>query len=74
MRKLAIGLLATAGIALSVSAGAQSFGIYVGPDHPHYRHHHHWRGYADEPECRVIVRNHINRRGERVTMRRRSCD
>ncbi len=72
MRKLAIGLLAAAGIAFAVPANALD--VYVGSDHPH----HHWwyrhGPYAYEPGCRVIVRHHINRYGERVTVRQRVCD
>jgi hypothetical protein len=77
MRKLTIVLLAAAGVAFSVPASAQSFGVYIG--HPyhyrHYRHHHKWwNAYAYEPECRVIVRHRLNRWGEVVTVRRRICD
>jgi hypothetical protein len=79
MKRIALGvLLAVIG---TMGANAQSFGVYVGTDHPYYRdhyyyrHHHHWRGaYAYEPECRVVVRTHINRWGHRVTIRRRICD
>ncbi len=71
---LGIGLLALTIFAGAGMANAQSFGVYVGPDHPHYWRHH-WRGdYAYEPGCRVVVRTHMNRFGERVTVRRRICD
>jgi len=74
MRKLAIGLLAAVGFAFAVPANAQGFDVYIGPDHPH-PHHHWWRHHHHvyEPGCRVIVRHHINRYGERVTVRRRVC-
>jgi hypothetical protein len=66
-----IGALA----ALGGGASAQSFGVYVGTDHPYRHHHHRWRGdYAYEPGCRVIVTHRDNRWGERVTVRRRVCD
>ena len=77
MRKLAIALLAAAGVLFSIPATAQGFGVYVGVGHPHHYRHHHWRwrnAYAYEPECRVVVRHHINRWGQRVTVRRRICD
>jgi hypothetical protein len=75
MRKLAIGLLAAAGVAIAAPASAQGFGIYLGANHPHHHWHHHWRGaYAYEPECRIIIRHHINRWGERITVRRRICE
>jgi hypothetical protein len=77
MKRIAlIALLAIVGT--TGAASAQSFGVYVGTDHPYYyRHHHrhHWRGaYAYEPECRIVVRTHINRWGHRVTVRKRICD
>jgi hypothetical protein len=76
MKRIALAMLVL-GMAIAGGTGAAnaaSFGVYVGPDHPYWRHHH-WRGvYAYEPECHVIVRHHINRFGERVTVRRRICD
>ncbi len=71
---LGIGLLALTVFAGAGMANAQGVGVYVGSDHPrHWRHH--WRGdYAYEPGCRVVVRTHLNRFGERVTVRRRICD
>jgi hypothetical protein len=78
---LGIGLLAFTALGGVGTANAQGFGVYVGPDTPHHwdhhdwHHHHNWRGdYAYVPECRVIARTHINRWGERVTVRTRVCD
>lgn len=38
----------------------------------HHRHHHRgwWNHYAG---CRIVVRHHINRWGERVIVRKRIC-
>lgn len=75
MKRIAmIALLAIVGT--TGIAGAQGIGVYVGTDHPNYRHHHHgWRGaYAYDRDCRVVVRTHINRWGHRVTVRERTCD
>jgi hypothetical protein len=57
-------------------ANAASFGVYIGDGHSYgHRHHHNWRNsYAFARDCRVVVRHHYNRRGERVTVRRRICD
>ena len=53
-----------------VVIGAGPAGVYVGTGH-----HHHWRrDYDYAGSCRVIVRTHLNRFGERVTVRRRVCD
>ena len=72
---LSIGLLTFAALSGGGIANAQSFGVYVGSDHPHYWHHHNWRNdFAYAPRCRVITRTHIDRWGERVTVRRRICD
>ncbi len=72
---LTIGLLAVTVLSGAGIANAQGFGVYVESDHPRYWHHHNWRGdYAYEPGCRVVVRTHMNRWGERVTVRRRICD
>jgi hypothetical protein len=78
MNKLTIVLLAAASVAFSVPASAQGFGVYIGVGHPYhyryYRHHQWWNAYAYTPECRVIVRHHLNRWGEVVAVRRRICD
>ncbi len=73
---LSIGLVVLAALGGAGTVNAQGFGVYVGSDdHPYYWRHHHWRGdYAYEPGCRMVVRSHINRFGERVTVRRRICD
>jgi hypothetical protein len=65
--------LGTAGAASAVEFNVGPSGVYVGPGH----RQHHWRGaraYDYARDCRVIVRRHINHRGERVTVRRRVCD
>ena len=78
MKRLAIGLAVVtatvlgslgAASAQGVVVGAGPVGVYVG--HP-YRHH--WRRDYDYARCRVVVRTHFNRFGERVTVRRRICD
>ena len=61
----------------SETASAQGFGVYLGTGHPRYADR--WGDdYADDyayrRDCRVVVRQHINRWGERVTVRRRICD
>ena len=62
-------------------AQAQGFGVYVGGgpgwhgDDWRWRHRRHYSGaYAWGSGCRVVVRRHINRWGERVVVRRRICD
>jgi len=62
MKKLAIGLLAAAGIALSVPASAQGVwvgaGVGVGPGYGHYgpgyRSYAYDDGYAYRRHCRVV--------------------
>jgi hypothetical protein len=68
MKRIALAAL-LAVLGMTGIANAQGFGVYIGPDHPYYRHHHHWRD-----ECRVVIRSHINRWGNRVTVRERICD
>jgi hypothetical protein len=63
-----IGAASAAGVEFDVGRG----GVYVGPRHHHYRHD--WRAYDYARGCRVVVREHINRFGERVSVRRRICD
>ena len=43
-------------------------------DYHYWRHRHHHRGWWNHyAGCRVVVRSHINRWGERVFVRRRVC-
>jgi hypothetical protein len=83
MKRIAIAAAVLAATAFgSVAANAVEVdvggnGIYVGPRHDYdsdwrWRHRHETYGFGDR--CRVIVRTHINRFGERVTERRRICD
>jgi hypothetical protein len=78
MKRLAIGsAVVTATVLGSIGAAsaqgivvrAGPVGVYVG--HPY---HHHWRRDYNYARCRVVVRTHFNRFGERVTVRRRTCD
>jgi hypothetical protein len=82
MKRIAIAAAVLAATALgSVAANAVEVdvgggGVYVGPRHD-YDNGWRWRhretyGFGDR--CRVIVRTHINRFGERVSVRRRICD
>src|SRR5690349_12036711 len=80
MKRIAIAAAVLAATAFgSVAANAVEFnvgprGVYVGPNHHHYwRHHHHWRNAYGFAGCRTVVRTHINRFGERVSVRRRIC-
>jgi len=77
MRKLAIGLLAAAGVALSVPASAQGVwvgagpvgvGVGVGPGYsyygPGYRSYAYDDGYAYRRHCRIVredFNGHIRR-------------
>jgi hypothetical protein len=81
MKRIALAAIVTAAAALGMigPAGAQGVvigagpgGVYVG--NGYHRHHHHWRHHYDYARCRTIVRSHINRYGERVSVRRRVCD
>ncbi|HZT26707.1 MAG TPA: hypothetical protein VFA57_13495 [Pseudolabrys sp.] len=73
-----MSLMALVGLALiggAGSASAASFGVYVGNDHPYYRHHRHWRDYyAYQPGCRIVITHRYNRYGDRITVRKRICD
>ena len=71
---LATTALGSIGYANAVEVGVGPNGVYVGEHHGfdwRWRHRETY-GYGDR--CRVIVRTHINRFGERVTERRRICD
>jgi hypothetical protein len=79
MKAVAFGIVLAAAASLSSISPASALDIDVGPGGFHVgRHHHydHWRGaYAYSPgDCRVIISRHLNRFGERVTVRRRVCD
>lgn len=80
MKKLAIGLLAAAGIAMSMPANAQGVwvgagpvGVGVGVDHDYGYRHHHWRGdYASS--CRVERSRIVTPSGRVIFKTRRICD
>jgi len=64
----AIGFGAGAAVGAAAAGAAYNNSYYSGPGYVE-------RSYAYEPsECRVIVRHHVNRFGERVTVRERVCD
>jgi hypothetical protein len=72
---LAATALGSMGYANAVEVGIGPDGVHVGEHHDsdwRWRHHRETYGYGDH--CRVIMRTHINRFGERVTERRRICD
>jgi len=80
MKRIAIAAVVLAATAFgTVAANAVEVdfgtrGVYVGPHHHHYWGHRHWRhAYGFAGGCRVIVRTHINRFGEHVSVRRRIC-
>jgi hypothetical protein len=60
---------AAIGFGAGAAVGAAAAGSYYhGPGYAE-------RSYAYSPsECRVIIRHHLNRFGERVTVRERVCD
>jgi hypothetical protein len=69
-----MGVASAQGVDINIGRG----GVHVGPgyDHGYYpgwRWRHGYRAYG-RSDCRVIIRNHINRFGERVTERSRICD
>jgi hypothetical protein len=73
----AIATLAAVGVAgVPGVAGAKEAGTSLTLSARHYYHWNHghhrgwWNHYAG---CRVVVRSHINRWGERVLVRRRVC-
>jgi hypothetical protein len=60
---------AAIGFGAGAAVGAATAGSYYnGPGYAE-------RSYAYSPsECRMIIRHHLNRFGERVTVRERVCD
>lgn len=66
--------------AANTSVSAQGIDFRVGPRGAHVdigRHHRNWRHRYwrhHHVRCRVIIRHRINRRGDRVTVRRRICN
>jgi hypothetical protein len=77
---LALAILAGSIAGLSGTTVAQAVEFDVGPGGVYVGPHHHWRdhdwrdSYGYDRGCRVIVRHHWNRWGERVTTRTRVCD
>jgi hypothetical protein len=74
----AIAILAATGVAgVPGVAGAKEVGTSLtlrARDYHYWRHRHHHRGWWNHyAGCRVVVRSHINRWGERVFVRRRIC-
>jgi hypothetical protein len=63
----AIGFGAGAAVG-AAAAGAATNNYYSGPAY------HETYAYQPAAECRVVIRHHINRFGERVTVRERECD
>jgi len=67
---------AVIGAAIPGVAGAKEAGTSLALSARHYHHwnrgHHYgwWNHYAG---CRVVVRSHSNRWGERIVVRRRVC-
>lgn len=72
----ALSGLALAGLSATPPARAVEFD--VGPGGVHVERDHRWRDRYDrdryDRDCRVVIDHHRNRRGERVTVRRRICD
>ena len=68
----AVGVAGTPGVARAKVAGTSTALSARHYSYWHHRHHHRgwWNHYAG---CRVVVRSHINRWGERVLVRRRVC-
>jgi hypothetical protein len=72
----AVAGLAAIGAAVPGVAGAKEAGTSLTLSARHYNHWNHghhrgwWNHYAG---CRVVVRSHINRWGERIVVRRRVC-
>ncbi|CAN5202316.1 hypothetical protein BH11PSE4_BH11PSE4_19220 [soil metagenome] len=78
-----LGIIGAGALGAAGSANAQGVRLGIGPsgvhvgvnDHHRGRHHRRWnRHHGYRNDCRVIVRKHINRRGERVVVRKRVCD
>jgi hypothetical protein len=72
---LGSSVVATVGTANAVEFDVGPSGAYVGPHRNHWRDHE-WRrayGYYGN-NCRIVVREHWNRWGERVTTRTRVCN
>lgn len=72
MNRLAIAAAVMAAAAAVSMGTAKAVEVDVGPGgvyvEPGWHHHHR---YGD---CQTVIRRHINRFGERVTVRRRICD
>ena len=60
--------------ALFGTVAAQAVEFDVGPGGVRVERGHHWDHSYNWGECRTIIDRHIDRRGERVTERRRICD
>ena len=72
MRKFSIAFAAALTLAAVTPAMAQ-IGVHVGPGGVYIGPHH--RDYYDyDGGCRVVITHHMNRWGEEVTVRHRSCD
>jgi hypothetical protein len=67
----AVGAAGVPGVAGAKEAGTSAS---LSARHYSYWHHRHHRGWWNHyAGCRVVVRSHINRWGERVFVRRRIC-
>jgi hypothetical protein len=71
---LGSALIGTIGTASAVEFDVGPGGVYVGPHHGYWRDHEWRRAYGWGRNCRIIVRQHWNQWGERVTTRTRVCD
>lgn len=80
----ALAALTFGGVMMGPSAPALAqVGVEIGPGgarvyegRPYHRRHVERRVIVedDDDDCRIVVRRHINRFGERVTRRTRVCD
>jgi hypothetical protein len=71
----AIGFGAGAAVGAAAAGAAYNNSYYTGPGYVDSGAAYVEPSYAYEPaECRVIVRHHVNRFGERVSVRERVCE
>ena len=71
MRRVFVMLSAVAALTAGSMGMANAVEFHIGPGGVYVGHHH--RYYYDYRNCRTVIRHRINRFGDRVTVRRRTC-
>jgi hypothetical protein len=72
MKRILLALSAAAALMAGSAGAASALDLNVGPGGVYVGPHRHYYDYGGG--CRTVISHHINRWGNEVTVRRRTCD